>query len=537
MGHHKDDKDDDDSSTFNDTRRREKRSRKHKRHKEKKKRQQYRSDSSSESSSRSDVDRHRKKRKRKEHKKESKKKHIKRARNEAAKDDGSAIVDRNTVLADALCNLFQAHPALAEDLPIMLIRMGGGASFDLSQMTNRHASLCLGSVFQALQPVGVNQDDVGAWTWTGPKNDLVLIRVVRAMLDQVGFTEDAIHAHGEKLVQQAEQKQRESAMKLNTETTVQLTKDLLREFSGKGQLYRELAGLCSMILEGESISLDSLPDEKLRTSLEELFSACYLKKYEMEDDDEDVRASASDEPAMGYALPDSDNEEFIKSLIKSVIQVCRDEEMGRNTVRRPVAGPMLQPDAYADQKYHAAAADESDDEGPSPFILQAARSNLSTETIKAAAEKRAQELQYAKTGVMPEWERDETIREEWMVDPGKFDFLQSITSGPARSRGFQAQGAVTGEQAITAKRRDSKIQAEIDSILQAHEDARGPSLVELHRQKKAQDATKSTGKKDESWKWDRDKDLDSGRRVDKANLNLVLGGAGSDLKNRFHGGL
>ena len=58
--------------------------------------------------------------------------------------------------------------------------------------------------------------------------------------------------------------------------------------------------------------------------------------------------------------------------------------------------------------------------------------------------------------------------------------------------------------------------------------------MDVHREKKRQVAAeleKSTGS--EPWKWNRDKDLDAGRRVDKDALNMILGGAGKDLKSKF----
>jgi hypothetical protein len=264
-----------------------------------------------------------------------------------------------------------------------------------------------------------------------------------------------------------------------------------------------------------------------------------LEQTEMEQDDSDdgdENNGDTSEPTMGYALPES-RTELAKSMISSVMQVCRDEGMGKHGGRRVVSGPMRQAEDYSGQQYDA--PDESDDEGPAPFGSNLQASDLLTEdAIKAIADNRGRELQFAKSGIMPASDYDETVREEWMVDPGKFDFLSNIKSGqPARSRGFQPDGIVTGE-AIVIQRKDPKIQAEIDSIMQAHEDARGPSLMELHRQKKSQDAAQAMGKKgDTKFQWSREKDLDAGRRVDKANLNMVLGGAGSDLKKKFHGGI
>ena len=82
------------------------------------------------------------------------------------------------------------------------------------------------------------------------------------------------------------------------------------------------------------------------------------------------------------------------------------------------------------------------------------------------------------------------------------------------------------------------VQAEMNAIMQAHESARGPSLIDLHQSKISQEkelaANNRKGKKE--WKWSRNKDLDAGRRVDKDALGMILGGAADELKSKFSGG-
>ena len=533
MGRHEDD-----SSSSSDSYRRDKKSKKHRKKKSRKERKKRRfsDDESSRTTSCSDQDdRRQRKHRKKEHKKDkSKSKRVKKRSREALDDSSSPSLERNVALADALCHLFQSHPDLVDDLPIMLIRMGGGATFDLSQMTNLHASSCLGDVFRALHPLGVAQDNGGVWQWTGPKNDLVLIRVIRAMLDQIGITDEAVEEYETRLAKDAQLLQERLVDESRRDSSKQMTKELLNEFRSEAQLTKELASLCSMILEGESIALDALPNEKLRSGLERLFECCRLEKSEMEQDSDDEDAIADSEAAMGYALPDADYD-IAKSMLQAVIQVCREEELANNRGRRAIAGPMCTPEEYAGQNYQALVDESDDDDGPDPYGKHVNESGESSEMIKAAAEKRARDLEYAKTGIMPPTKADKTVREEWMVDPGKFDFLSNIKSGqPMRNRGFQAQ-EVAGSG--STKRKDPKIQAEIDAIMQAHEESRGPSLMELHKQKKAQEAEQaSDAKSGGKWKWDREKDLDAGRRVDKANLSLVWGGAGTDLKQKFHKG-
>ncbi|GKY98866.1 hypothetical protein MPSEU_000842600 [Mayamaea pseudoterrestris] len=535
----------DDVSSSSSSERHERRtSKKHSKKRSKERKSKRKRHQRDDSSSSDDQDRHRRKkhdrkRERKhDNSKDKKDKKRRRSKDDDADDEVSHnMLQRNIALADALCQLFSSHPDLVDDLVSMLIRMGGGASFNLSQMTNRHASSCLEAVFVAMQPLGVARRETdNVWEWKGPKDDLVLIRVIRAMLDQLGLTEAAIETYESDLARDAARKQTQTAEDSIRESCQRIAQNLLRAFRDEKQLTKELASLCTMILEGESIALDGLPNEKLRIGLERLFESCRLEKSEMEQDDSDNDESVNDatEAVMGFALPNV-NHELAASLLKNIIRVCRDEELANNQGRRSIAGPMLNPEDYAGQTYAAPAADESDDE-EGPVLYGTAHSNdMTDEAIKSAAEKRAGDLQYAKTGVMPPSARDETVREEWMVDPGKFDFLSNIKSGqPMRSRGFQADGAIaTNDPTAVKQRKDPKIQAEIDAIHQAHDESRGPALLELHRQRKAQEAALGKSKGDK-WKWDRDKDLSAGRHVDKAHLNAVFGGAGADLKQKFH---
>jgi Protein of unknown function (DUF3752) len=85
---------------------------------------------------------------------------------------------------------------------------------------------------------------------------------------------------------------------------------------------------------------------------------------------------------------------------------------------------------------------------------------------------------------------------------------------------------------------DPAVEAEIRRIMQVHEQARGPSLMEIHQQKKKEEAESAAGtaKGSTAWKWNRDKDLDFGRSVDKNALDRIYGSAATDLKGKFQGG-
>ena len=285
-----------------------------------------------------------------------------------------------------------------------------------------------------------------------------------------------------------------------------------------------------MILEGESIALDGLPNEQLRKGLEALFENCGLVLCEMEessddDDDKDDKKDIEDAPAKGYGLPESSDRKA-KAMLQSILQVCENAVAAPSSVKPVIKGPMLPPKDYEEE------VESSDDEGPLPAGASKVKA-VSTEVVKAKAARRARELECAKHGVEFDATVEGNAREEWMLVPGKFDFLSAIKSGqPIRSRQFD--GKTRGDAAASEKAVDPKIQAEIRSIRQAHEDLRGPSLMEQHRAMKQQEAEEKQKQGKESWKWNRDKDLDAGRRVDKDALSMILGGAGKDLKSKFH---
>lgn len=495
----------------------------------------------------------------KKKRKDKKKKKSRRAHRDAddsespVNGDSDRLLERNHDLAQALCSLFDGHPALASDLPIMLIRLTGGASFNLSQMTDVDAANGLARVFECLQPFGVEHQEGSAWVWKNPAGggssrsnnsntgvELVLVRVVRALLDQIGLTSLAVDRFEnpppspQKEVHERVPDRSRDALESSIER--QAT-EMLKSFR-EGNLASELAVLCKMILEGEVIALDGLPDERLRVALEYLFASCGLEKSEMEVDSDD-EAGEDDAAAMGYGLPESNNESA-KAMLTSVLQVCHTKP-ATTVSRRPVKGPMMHPESY-DNDGEAQYANEGnvssdEDEGPLPVGVadKARASKLSNEQVKAIAARRARELACAKQGIELD-PSDGNVREEWMLVPGKFDFFSAIKSGqPIRSRQFDAKSKAEGVGPV--EQVDPAIQAEIHAIKYAYEEARGPSLMEEHRDAKRIEASqKQPGGKD-SWKWNRDKDLDAGRRVDKDALNMILGGAGSDLKNKFQSSL
>lgn len=508
---------DDDSSSDSyrrDRKRSKKSSKKHKKRKEEKKRRRKYEDLSDSSDS---DDRRRRKKVKKNDKK-------RRRREEKSGIDVDPL-QRNHELAENLRDVLSGYPQLASELPIMLIRLAGGTSFDLRQMTDSGAASGIARVFSKLQTFGVQQDESGCWVWQLPKggarNELVLVKVVRTMLDQIGLTAEAVRDYENSLRKPPAELPEPSEATISVDIEEQVN-ELLRQF-GSEQLGPELAGLCCMILEGRIISLESLPNAELREGLEKLFAAVGLEQSEMEPDDED------EGPELGYALPDT-NETETRTNLSGVLKVCTQPSSAAAKPVRP-KGPLRESEASL---YSTTADSDDEDEGPVPIGAQVKGPAQSPELVRARAAERTCEMELVKAGLNPAdaTALDGSTREEWMLVPGKFDFLSSIKSGQSmKSRTFETKAASSSDRKEVL---DPAVQAEIDDIVKRHEDSRGPSLMELHRQKKAQESKEGSDKK--SWGWNRDKDLDDGRRVDKKALNMVLGGASSDLKKKFHGG-
>jgi hypothetical protein len=539
-------------------------------------------------------ERDKKKKKRKRHEKSSSRKH-KRSRSSSGSDSGdnagsqsndenkiSEELARNYDLAEALYQLLTEHSTtMATDtLPLLLIQLGSGKSFDLRQMTDVGAARGLQWVLSTLQPFGVTQED-HVWKWVVPggstgnsnRDERILLRIVRALLNDIGLTMDEVNNVHENKGEQSIEVHANVARDPTKEPIIEGPKEdsevssikdqtlrMLEGFQYKGNVSEgaptpstlpgELGGLCKMILEGESIALDGLPDVKLREALEDLLVKCGLDQFEMDDSDDegaddDYDKKEDQNTTIGYGIPESPEEqERAKAKIQAVMDACQQAASASDSrTKRPVKGPMPMPAAY--QPPIGNEEDESsDEEGPAPVgVAKRKGPSVPKELLKQQAEMRARQLKGAITG------NEELMsttgaagqREEWMLVPGKFDFLSSIKAGnPMKSRTFKAQSKAGQQDASGSGRAmDPSVKAEMDAIMQAHSDARGPTLVEQHRMKKEQErqerASAGGGKKGD-WKWSRDKDLDSGRRVDKNALNMILGGATDDLKKKFQGG-
>lgn len=448
----------------------------------------------------------------------------------------------NHILTQALCRLFSERPVFAEELPILLIRLAGGSTFDLGQMNDHVASNHLSAVLRCLEEYGVQQKD-GQWVFEAPpgrQDERVLLRAIRSVLNDVGVTMEAVTSYERnpqplelapsKAPLEAKEDSKPSLEDSQLERIKELTSSLVLKYKAKdAELGTQLAGLCQTIAQGENISIDGLPDEGLKTALEELFRTCGLEQSEMADDqsDEDDDEESDHEPLMGFGLPEEGEQGDVLQLrLAAVMEACRNP-------KPRVLGPQRPTQEEAATKYGS----DEEDEGPNlpgqgPHRLRGPA--LPDHLLRAQAEHRALELKATAAGIEVPFQGGG--REEWMVVPGKYDFLSNIKAGqPIKSRGFQNKKTRGGEENGQARPLHPAIQAEMDAIQKAHQEFRGPSLIEQHRAKKLEEKREAAGKKEE-WQWSRDKDLDAGRRVDKDALHMVLGGAADNLKTKFHGG-
>ena len=500
---------------------------------------------------------HRKRRRRKERKRHKKRDGRKQSRKD---DNDKQNQQRNYELADALLALLDTHPAMVADLPIILIRLASGTTFDLTHMQPASAARALRDVLQALTPFGVVcRDDGAVWAWTSPtgqaahtnQNQVVLVRVVRAMLDQMGLTLEAIDTYENPTVattttsvaaaSDGTATLKEPPVQQDDTTTIEHSsiislKDHVQRIldSFPPQLATEMKALCQMILDGESVSLEGLPDETLRTALHGLLADhCGLVQAEMEVDDDD---EGEEEPSLGFTIPqDANSAAHARAQLTRICEICQ------TVAARParVQGPKRPPTHYSVPAAAAYAQDDDDDEDIGPSMTPRATPATDKMSIEAQAARRQQELSHVAAGQGPlPADSNQGGREEWMTTPGKSDFFDFIKTGqPLKGRKFQGKtkGANNDDDDAMV---DPAVKAEMDAIMQAHSDARGPSLMEEHQaaQKAAKEAEKSTTSGKQPWKWSRNQDLDAGRRVDKDALQMVFGGAASGLKSKFQGG-
>lgn len=454
-------------------------------------------------------------------------------------------------LANALKKLFTIYPNMASidegGIPILFIQLSRGTEYNLTHMPDKHLAGLLEEVFQSLRIHGMELLSSGAWKWgNATGNDLALLRLTRALLNGVGINMDTIQKyesiqhqqHSLQTQQQQQCQDQQSQMKncADMETTQdedaikqkkrieRCASQLLDRFdrpedngtSTSASLANELTGICDAILEEESIQLDGIENAKLKASLAQLFELAGLEPVEVEDDDDDdddeestasnpndnEDTAAATQNAMGYALPESNFRDSIASNVREVLRVCR---------FRSTNGMECAPTSWAATKTLSTAAEtqpeSSDEDGPAPLGSIAA--------AKATKRKRPNET----SNIALAGAEKEGGREEWMMVPGEHDFLKGIISkSNFRGRTFKNSKSKSAA-APAAETVNPVVLAEVQAIQQAYEESRGPSLLDAHRQNKKE---KQEDNKKQEWKWNREKNLDDGRRVDKNARHLVL---------------
>ncbi|KAL9180063.1 hypothetical protein ACHAXT_008033 [Thalassiosira profunda] len=453
-------------------------------------------------------------------------------------------------------------------IPLLLVQLSRGTEYNLSQMPDRNLARLLGVVFGALSIHGMEVGGNGAWKWgnaapSGGRqggDDLALLRLTRALLNGVGVTLESVTKF-EKDQIQAQQQQREIVEKDRLEAEVRakdaaakmaeekkvneeeirhkkrverMTSQMLDRFDAKGSstsessLANELQGICDVLLEGESVQLDGIENGKLKATLGQLFQLIGLELVDIENDDEEEDEENEEESgdAKGYALPDG--MPSVASNLSEVLRVCRFRSSGGSEGAPTSWAAKPESNQQMSQMQEESSSDD-DDDGPAPLGTLAA--------AKASKRKRppSQTQNKATAGGV-----DEGGREEWMMVPGEHDFLKGIQKS-TRSRTFKNEKNRGQPIAATAQSQgpiNPKVLEEVSAIQRAYEESRGPSLFDEHRQKQhdlKQKQQHDGQKKD--WKWNREKNLEDGRRVDKNALHMVLGGASTELKSKFQGSL
>ena len=478
------------------------------------------------------------------------------------------------VLLPQLYKLFSEHPGLATELPYLLIRVSSGSSVNLSQVADHSVARGLRTIFQTLGCTSENDtwkfDDGGKLSRSGHRNSdeaaLVLVKMTRYLMDEKGVTMDAVQQFEQQKSQpKPEQLKRgpeyvealpvaaaaqDIASEIASLTSMLLEKFQSQEKDKKSSLAKELFGILNMVIEKESICLDGIPDESLKEAMEKLFMLIGLSKEEMdedEDDNEDDNQDGAREISFGFVLPEESSEEFdrIKMKLDAAVGACKMTHhnfIQSNSTKRTLGPSFPPPDASkAISAFDLNEDSEVDDDiGPAPLGSVMAKKRqlkgpaLSKVDLKQMANAREAEMIHATTGVDPTASASDQ-REEWMMKPGEHDFLQGVLSKGIKNRTFKNEKGGNRDEAAPDAPLDPKIQQQVDSMIKMHEESRGPSLVDQHREKKAEEKVAAQQGDSGGWAWSRDKDLDDGRRVDKNHLRMVMGGATSDLKSKFQG--
>jgi hypothetical protein len=157
----------------------------------------------------------------------------------------------------------------------------------------------------------------------------------------------------------------------------------------------------------------------------------------------------------------------------------------------------------------------------------------SLDEVKAMAAKRNHDMLVAKGLALPNTDGSAGGREEWMMVPGEHNFLDGLKATEViKSRGFKNEKG-GNKEAEAEKIVDPEVQRQMEELQREHDEMRGPSLMDLHRDKKQMEKEEKAKAKGGKWDWSR-KELDAGRRVDKNNLKNLMNGK-EGLRDKFQG--
>ena len=483
------------------------------------------------------------------HKKKKDKKHRRKARDakvDIIKEDPSEanpFVLKYGAFLPKLHDLLSNHGDLGAELPYLLIKLCSGSSINLSQIPDFSVSIKLREIFIVLGCTAIGRDefifdDNGSWKKSSQIDDeraLVLVKLVRFLLVQNDLTIETITDFEQnKPTEHKNSKALHDAKKIpidqeepHGEEMSSLILMLLDTFQSKqpkqtSSMAQELCSIMQMISDGEIICLNGLEDDFLREAIEKFFSLMGLVKEEMDDSDEEddtdkTNKNGEKQVSYGYTLPNVEDGSIpVKQKLHAAIEASKNYHHKK---AKQKIGPILPKDAAS---YQHENPPDSEDEGPAPFGSQKARARSTTRQIVPAQNP-------SNSATL------ESKREEWMMAPGEHNFLKGVmTGGAMKSRKFKNEKNSNPPPA--PKPMNPEIKQQVDQIMDAHKAARGPSLIEQHRLQQAEEkAALPKGKNGESWNWSRTKDLDAGRRVDKKYLNMVMGGASTDLNSKFQG--
>jgi len=468
-----------------------------------------------------------------------------------------------------------------------------GGSIDTSRLTQSDIRYAIESFLASLYPLGVSCAAGSCkWRWdladqhNGGRVDdgKALLRMIEDLMNAAGATLDNIEKYEKQ--QQHEQERQEELQKQQLQQIEEKKKidgvntpylsalaDLLslssssKKVSGGTPVFNlslagEISTLLKLILhEGELAIIDGIRDDTIRNRLHVLFRSLGCVEVEVEDEKDECNDEDT-QGCWGYGLPeeiiDGDqhfDEEMsqepnikpsqVADRIRLVLSACESRAVAVEKARR-MKGPAMPPPSY---QLGLGAADDDDEEEIGPIMPGSGREirALSADHIEAMAERTALELAVA-AGKKPRSALENTIgggknmREEWMITPGEYNYLDGV-QGKTVGRTFKNEKGHNREGRSTATMSSgvsSETQEEMKRLAKEHTEKRGPSLVDLHRQKKQKEKEKSKEQgagRGSRFNWNRENDLDAGRRVDKNYLAMVLGGAKDGLQDKFHGNI